>query len=240
LTDFLNEATYSVEQFLSLERRIFQTLTWKMLPPTRQTLLNIILKEWDSFVINTYGEDLTALIPDSFPVQQREQFITAYNRRMITVLENNQSAYDRYQDTMQILDAASLDFQINRFSLSSFVAGLIYLMLCKFFEDSNYELFKGPLNSKPLYDEPLETYREVTGNLVFSFLARVLAIPSIEMLDFPLRFLIQFSQLPKARRNLDSNFLVPFIQSRHNEVLSFQTYDPYALSYFDQYRLQHS
>ena len=43
---------------------------------------------------------------------------------------------------MQVLDAATLDFQINRFSPTHLVAGLLYLMIIKFFENSDYKLFK--------------------------------------------------------------------------------------------------
>lgn len=153
------------------------------------------MKEWDCFLIKSYSSLPNNRISD-FELMEaslKARHVEAYYYRMVTLMEQNQMAYVRYQQCMQILDAAVLDYRINRFSPTNLVAGLVYFMIKKFFLQSNYCLFywTGDLNSA--VPDLFVDYEEVCSCIVFKFLAENLGINSLEMVEVIQNFLQEFT-----------------------------------------------
>jgi hypothetical protein len=191
------EDLYNVAWFKTTELRTLRLLEWKLYPPTRLNILTCILKEWDSFLIKNYQ------------AYNSINFVDFANpdiaQKLIIFMENNKTSFKRYLKTMQVLDIASLDYRINRFSPSNFVAGLVYIMLFKFFEESNYSLFKSSsvLESDP--NDYVYDYQEHCGNMILNFLEKTLAITSMSMLEEPLSFIQPYIRMAQRLPKFDLN-----------------------------------
>ena len=227
------ENLFSIPAIKSLELIILRLLNWKILPPTPYSLLACIMKEWDLYLIQEFSalpNNSTSAF-EALDKGPRDLHINAYNSRMITLMQNNCKSYQRYQAVLQVLDLVTLDFSMNKFSIVYIVAGILYAMLSKFFEQTGYSLFKwnGELD-RSITDE-LFDYREHCGNIVFHFLANTLQI-SLEALEMPLRFLNNYIEIQGVIDRLDfNNTTVSDMQANYSELLPYQTYSSNALSY---------
>ncbi|OMJ85702.1 hypothetical protein SteCoe_12892 [Stentor coeruleus] len=205
------EDLYNVAWFKKIELRILRLLEWKLYPPTRLNILTCILKEWDSFIIKNYQ---AYNFVNAIDLENQE-----VSKKLIIFMENNKISFKRYLKTMQVLDIASLDYRINRFSPSNFVAGLVYIMIFKFFEESNYRLFKDSSISENDPNDYIYDYQEHCGNMILSFLEKTLAITSMSMLEEPLSFIQPYIRMAQRLPKFDLNKInAPF-----NEILSIQT-----------------
>lgn len=137
---FSNSAIKAMELFM------LRCIHWTIHPPTAFNYINWLMTQWDAFVHYHFScvifnnvNDFVKLLPEDKAKQQK-----MYEKRMILFKEPNQQAYKRYRETLQILDAASLE--VNNILPKYNAAGLMYLMISKYFFESNYELlyYNGP------------------------------------------------------------------------------------------------
>lgn len=130
IADFARSADngYSQTQIKSMELRLLRALAWRMFPPTVFNWLNLSMSLWDEF-LSSYLSQLPA------PPSNLEA-------ELIHFKQSNQHSYKRYRETMQVLDVAYLDVGVLRYSPRHIVAGLLYLMVSKYFYESEYRLFE--------------------------------------------------------------------------------------------------
>ena len=148
LEDWVKSADegYSNKAIKAMEIFMLRHIKWTVLPPTPFNYLNWLMTQWDSFVQYHFScvpfnkcSDFKSLSNNERTLQQKQ-----YEKRMILFKAPNQLAYKRYRETLQILDANSLE--LNNVKPKLIAAGLLYLMVCKYFFESNYELlyYNGP------------------------------------------------------------------------------------------------
>ncbi|OMJ79002.1 hypothetical protein SteCoe_21085 [Stentor coeruleus] len=131
--------TYTISQIISAERVVLQTLSFKIFPATSYCWLNFLMTQWDSFLEYHYGCVSGNNSKDFQNISQKklkEQFET----RMIFFKQSNQKAYKRFRETVQILDCSLQHPQSLSFPYRHMASGLLYLMVSKYFFDSNYAL----------------------------------------------------------------------------------------------------
>lgn len=129
IADFARSADngYSQSQIKSMELRLLRVLSWRMFPPTVFNWLSLSMSLWDDFLSN-YATRLPT------PVMNIEESLVQFK-------QPNQHSYKRYRETLQVLDVAYLDAGVLRYSPRHIVAGLMYLMVSKYFYETEYRLF---------------------------------------------------------------------------------------------------
>lgn len=148
LEDWVKSADegYSHKAIKAMEVFMLRHIQWTTHPPTHFNYLNWLMTQWDSFIQFHFNcvpynncSDFKNLKLKEKSIQQKE-----YEKRMILFKAANQLAYKRYRETLQILDASCLE--INNIKPKYTAAGLLYLVICKYFFESNYELlyYNGP------------------------------------------------------------------------------------------------
>ena len=221
-----------------MEFLMLRLLNWKILPPTPYNILACIMKEWDVYLIQEFSvlPNNSSLAFEAMDESCRGFHINAYNSRMITLMQNNYQSFQRYQAIMEVLDLATLDFFINKFSIVNVVAGILYAMISKFFEQTGYSLFKWSGELGNGITDDLFDYREHCGSIVFNFLAKALQV-SLEVLELPLRFLQTYVELQSVSGRFDvNNINVNNMQIDYSEFLPYQTYNPNALYQYSRLR----
>lgn len=141
ITDWAASAdnTYSVSQIVSTERAILQALSFKIFPATSYCWLNFLMTQWDSFLDYHFG-CVTGNNPKDFQSIAHKKLKEQFETRMILFKQSNQKAYKRFRETVQILDISLQHPQYLSFSYRQIASGLLYLMVSKYFFDSNYAL----------------------------------------------------------------------------------------------------
>ena len=144
---------YSVLQIKQMEKLVLNKLNWKLVPGTVHNWVNWLMNEWDSFVEYHFGcvyynkpKDFEHLPSDERKKQQK-----LYEKRFIVFKHSNQQAYKRFRETMQILDVTCLDANILKHPPRLLAAGILYLMISKYFYETNYQLL---YYNGPDYEEP--------------------------------------------------------------------------------------
>jgi len=106
------------------------------------------MNQWDRFVEYHFGcvnynklKDFDHLPPEE---KKREQ--KKFEKRMIVFKNSNQQAYKRFRECLQILDIGILSPGITKITPRNGAAGLLYLMISKYFYETNYTLlyYTGP------------------------------------------------------------------------------------------------
>ena len=242
---------YSNNAIKAMEVFMLRHIQWKVHPPTPYNYLNWLMTQWDHFVkfhfgcvIYNHPHDFKSLMPEEKAKQQRN-----YEKRMILFKEANQQAYKRYRETVQILDAASLES--TRFLPKHCSGALLYLMVSKYFFESNYELlyYNGPeyepkhLCKMNMYID--ENGSEMTGiefniessscvqELYSKFLAETLDIQTIDEIYEAVKYFHPLMELEidyclpvvcKAKSKVN-------LERHYGEFLTFQTHSPKNLEF---------
>ena len=137
---------YSHQAIRAMEVFMLRHIRWHVLPPTAFNYLSWLMTQWDSYVQFHFScvpfnscSDFRSLSSEEKTFQQRQ-----FERRMVLFKAPNQLAYKRYRETLQVLDASTL--QLSNVKPKFIAAGLLYLLVCKYFFESNYELlyYAGP------------------------------------------------------------------------------------------------
>ena len=150
ITDWVKSADsgYTSFQILKAERSVLSALNFKIYPSTAFNWVNWLMTQWDSFIDYHFGcvkynraKDFSDLPEPQHSIEQKN-----YEKRFIVFKEANQKAYKRFRETMQVLDAASLKLDYTKYLPRVMAGGLVYLMISKYFYETNYSLlyFNGP------------------------------------------------------------------------------------------------
>ena len=241
ITDFAKAADngYTLGEIKEMELKVFRALAWRILPPTAFAWANVVMSLWDDYMLSVFGEEASTLDPS------------------LVVLFKHPShhSYRRFRETMQILDLASLDHNAIRYSSRHLVAGLMYLMVSKYFYETEYRL----LCTDSFRDCTDETdsltcifgdgvgkrdrdggcqlkYAKIVQDLYIQFTAQAIEIPNIEEIYPTVAFLHAFLdfeatyELPSACTFQSKSKL----ESHYEDFLAFQTHNPGGLSYLCQ------
>lgn len=226
LTDFAKSADsgFSQDQIKEMERRILRTLSWRLVPPTVFNWMSLAMSLWDDYLLS--------LAPD---LQEAE---------LVLFKQASQPSYRRYRETLQILDAACLDADMLRYSPRMAVAGLLYLMVSKYFYETDYailpalraETLLAPDTSLSLCfgageDEPLQSH--FVQLLFGAFAQRALEIRSVEDIYPTVAFFTPYLEyeaaydLPVACRLVQRSRL----ESHYEDFLAYQTHNQGNLAF---------
>ena len=111
-------------------------------------------------------------------------------KSLVTFKQKNQHSYNRFHDCMELLDICTLDFNINKFFPVKIISAIIYIMVNKYFLDTNYEI----LPRKEATDD--YEYSSITERLLQEFLFESVKIHSIESLIPAIQFIESFRNFP--------------------------------------------
>ena len=110
---------------------------------------------------------------------------------MITFKQKNKFSYQRFSETMQLLDVSTLDFNVYKFNTVKFISSILYLMVTRSFLLTNYEI----LPRRDEFEEIFE-YSNVVERLLIQFLLSTVQISSVETLIGSIQFLESFRNFP--------------------------------------------
>jgi hypothetical protein len=197
-----------------------------MFPATNFNWTMWLMKRWDEFLVLHYAH------------------VTPEEARMVIFKHANQVSYRRYREMLQVLDVAMLDPSVLRYTPRETVAGLLYLMLSKFFYESNYDLFFDPAIPQYDYDNlsacfgegssaRLSSQRQTEGSgvvqeLYSKFIKSAAEINSLEEIYASVAFFHPFLEyecsfeLPSVCKTQSKSRL----ESHYEEFLSYQTHNP--------------
>lgn len=243
LVDWASSADngYSIEKIIETETKILKNLDFKVFPSTSYAWINWLMTQWDSFIDFHFS-----LVPGNNP-KSFDQFLNKKKakleceERMIYFKQPNQKAYKRYRETLQILDLSLLNFEILKFFPKHATSGLLYLMISKYFYETNYSLlyFNGNYKDNSFIEyqvgldsDSLDSFQlESTGivqNLFSEFLSAAVEIENIEDIYLSVAFFHPFLSieagfdLPNACKTQSKSK----IESHYEEFLAYQTHNP--------------
>jgi Cyclin, N-terminal domain len=267
LEDWVRSADggYASQEIIQKEKLVLRTLGFKVFPATVYNWTNWLMTQWDSFVDFHFGcvsynraRDFAFL-----PSSEKEMHQKLYEKRLILFKEANQKAYKRFRETMQILDISILNVNINKFLPRVLAGGLLYLMISKYFYETNYCLlyFNGPDYVETLKNhkndnlnlwfgdekEFVDEFEEINDNqhiegatvvqeLYSGFLAASLEIKNIEEIYQTVSFFHPYLEL-------DIIYDLPTIcrtqnkariESHYEEFLTYQTHNSHNLQFISR------
>jgi cyclin E len=263
LDDWVKSADngYSPKQILNTEKILLNSLNFKIYPATVYNWINWLMSQWDNFVDYHFGcvsfnrpKDFANLSdPEKTSAQK------SYEKRFIVFKEANQKAYKRFRETLQILDASSLRVDFTKFIPRVLAGGLLYLMVSKYFFETNYELlyYNGPERDEKTAkkdnlnflfgegefddDEEMSENQHIEGatvvqELYSGFLAAALGIKNIEEIYPAVTFFHPFLEmeivfdLPVVCKVQSKSK----IERHYEEFLNYQTHNPCNVRFINQ------
>ncbi|CAG9318064.1 unnamed protein product [Blepharisma stoltei] len=250
---------YSLESIRYMENFILKILQWKVFPATVFNWLNWLITQWDIFIEYHFGCVNYNRTTDfeNLPPEEKKKQNELFEKRFIAFKYPNNQSYLRYREILQILDVAVLDFDIMKYSPRLLAAGLLYLMVSKYFYETNYTLlyYDGPdyVDQQPAGNEldsdeekrnAFEEYAEaqhfesasVVQELYAGFISAALGIMSIEDIYQTVAFFHPFLEfevvyeLPIVCKILSKEKL----ESHYEEFLSYQTHNVNSVTFVNQ------
>jgi Cyclin, N-terminal domain len=244
---------YSVELIISMEKLILKKISYKTFPATSYNWLNWLMTQWDNFLDFHFG-----CVPGNSPKDfesfaDKKKVKESYEERMILFKQPNQRAYKRYRETMQILDAGMLNSCSMKFMPRYIACGLMYLIISKYFYETNYSLlyYTGDCKDKSMdsirYSENNENFDNVdpfhlestaaVQELFSSFIKAAADIDNIEDIYASVSFFHPFLEFEAAydlpvvcRVQTKSK-----IESHYEDFLAYQTHSIKNLDFLKSY-----
>ena len=238
------EGTYQCNEIKAMEAEMVRYLGWRTLPVTIFTYLTWMMQQWDMFLHGRYGglpfnrlEQLMELPPDLAEVEMEK-----WNQRFILFKHTNEAAYSRYMDVMQILDVAYMNLDIYNLERHIAAVGLLYLMIGRYFQITNYELLKYCGNNEDmayynllsnfgcgptaLYEQGQEYYANEVAQILHDFISGTLGLYNIEAINEAAGWFIQYLDFPVT-------ILTPNYEKEmhYEEYLSFQLHNDETQEY---------
>ena len=234
---------YSKSQIIQAEKHVLRVLDFKTAPATPYNWTNWLMTQWDSFINFHFSCVPGNNLKDLDQYADKKKVKSAYEDRMIFFKQANQKAYKRFRETLQVLDLGLLQPEFMKFLPKMLASGLVYLMVSKFFFESNYGLlyFNGDL--KDGADEGLDIndpFRiECISNvqeLFQEFISAAAGIKKIEeiypsvsffhpLLEFEASFELPVVCKLKSKAKLESHY---------EDFLSYQTHNVKNLAFVEE------
>ena len=156
---------YSPDMITQMEKALLRALDFKVFPATCHNWTNWLMTQWDLYVDFHFGCVLGNSVRDFEHFADRKKVKEAFEERMILFKQANQKAYKRFRETMQILDVSMLHTAGMRFVPSQVACGLMYLMISKYFYETNYEMLYYTGDCRDYLDRGFEGGAEIEGSL---------------------------------------------------------------------------
>jgi hypothetical protein len=161
--------TYSADQILSLEHKMYFTLGFKVTPPTINLWSNWYMTQWDNFL----EESAYAM---SHPLLKSQK--TQARFRM-----PSEQSYALFREYMQLVDTAILDIQTLQYKPRAIIAAFFYVLLGKKYEQFSVEkiVSEFPYSSLYLLDESF-AYNDLFSNFMENYFGMSLLdlLPTIQ------------------------------------------------------------
>jgi hypothetical protein len=253
ITDFAKSADngYSIADIRGMEKLIMNRLGWRVYPATACNWTSWLMNQWDNFMDYHFGCVKFNNIKDfdHLPLEEKKEQLRLFENRFITFKYANQPSYKRFRETMQILDSVTLDHNIRKHSARKLSAGLLYLMISKFFFESGYVIlyYNGPEYTPklPQYESLLNYFGErsedfedsncsnnyenasIVQDLYTTFIAAAAELRSIDEIYPSVAFIHPYLDFP-------FNYDLPVVcktqskarlESHYEEFLSYQTHN---------------
>jgi hypothetical protein len=234
---------YSKAQIVQAEKLVLRTLDFKTAPGTAFNWTNWLMSQWDSFISFHFS-----CVPGNNPKDldqyaDKKKVKAAYEERMLFFKQANQKAYKRFRETMQILDIGLLHPGFMKFLPKMIAAGLVYLMVSKFFFESNYALLYYNGDSREALEENIDLndpFRiECISNvqeLYQEFISTAAGVKNIEEIYPTVSFFHPFLEF-------ETSFELPVVcklkskaklESHYEEFLSYQTHNTKNLAFIEE------
>ena len=202
-----------------------------------------MMTEWDNYIEFHFG-CVAGNNPKDFELfADKKKVKEAYEERMILFKQANQKAYKRFRETMQILDESVLHSSSMKFMPRHLACGLLYLMISKFFYETNYALlyftgdYKDQNSENSKYSEMIESFDNpdpfylesaaAVQELFANFIRTAVNIENIEDIYGSVAFFHPFLEfeavydLPVVCRVQSKTKL----ESHYEEFLAYQTHN---------------
>ncbi|OMJ76763.1 hypothetical protein SteCoe_23775 [Stentor coeruleus] len=241
LTDWASSADngYSTCLIIQMEKHLLKNIDFKIFPATPCNWTSWLMSQWDIFIDFHFGCVQGNNLKDLDQYADKRKVKSMFEERMILFKQANQRAYRRFRETMQILDVSLLHPGSIKFPPKYLACGLLYLMISKYFFESNYALLyyngdsqESDYREKEL-DESVEAdpFRlESTGTvqeLYEDFIRAAVGIENIEEIYGSVSFYHPFLEF-------ESSFELPVVcrtqsksklESHYEDFLAYQTHN---------------
>ena len=234
---------YSKSQIIQAEKYVLRVLDFKTAPATPFHWTNWLMTQWDSFITFHFSCVPGNSLKDLDQHADKRKVKAAYEDRMIFFKQANQKAYKRFRETLQVLDLGLLLPGFMKFLPKMLASGLVYLMVSKYFFESNYALFYFDGDLKVADNDELDIndpFRiECISNiqeLFQEFISSAASINNIEeiypsvsffhpLLEFEASFELPVVCKLKSKAKLESHY---------EDFLSYQTHNVKNLAFVEE------
>ena len=181
LTDWASSADngYDISTIIMMEKHVFKTIDFKVFPGTCCNWMSWLMTQWDNFLDFHFGCVQGNNLKHFSQIPERKKSKEEYEERMIFFKQANQSAYKRYRETMQILDVSLLHPDTMKFLPKHLSSGLLYLMISKYFYETNYELLHYNGEEKKEINKKIKDFEETFDNLEIIHLENTAAVQEL-------------------------------------------------------------
>lgn len=229
ICDFIKAGSrlYPARSIIAMEKKILCRLEWRIYPTTLYAMLNVLLLEWDSYILVLFGdyvEYVGGLSKDKLKQQD------LLNKRLETFKVENTYSYKRFREAMQVLDACTLDYSVFAYQNTKLIGAILYLMVNRCFFQDKYELLWW--NSLVLgcsntisEEETVLLGTETIHIILENFLCTILNIVSIDALTAPIQHLNKYLSFPFCYNLPPVSRTARNIQENYESFLSFQTHN---------------
>lgn len=231
---------YSINSIISMEKTLLRSLDFKTNPATANNWMSWLMTQWDCFIDFHFSCVPGNNLKDFDQSPNKKSLKSSYEDRMILFKQANQKAYKRYRETMQILDVSLLHPACLNFIPRYLACGLLYLMISKFFFESNYALlyFNGQIDDEDEQSaDGNDPFRlESTGTvqeLFEEFVGSAADVENIEEIYESVSFFHPFLEF-------ESSFDLPVVcklqskarlESHYEDFLAYQTHNQKNLDF---------
>lgn len=201
-----------------------------MTPVTRFDFLLYCLHEWDRYVNANYkniAENNARLA--TMPGLNAEKTVDYW---LITFFNSSEYSQNRVLKVFNILDVCTLHADTYKFVPSLFVAGLVFVVVSYLVEETGFGMLGFNCQVHEYSQENARVLRETCGSIVFQFLANILGIQVMEMVEQAAQFVGLFVDCPEP--DLES---CQFLQFDEVEKVHRQVFNKFSLRWIKQNNL---
>lgn len=223
---------YSVKTIRHTEKFMLKSLNWRMAGPTVYSITNWLMTQWDSFLHFHFGH-ISFNNPDYYLINPDPENQHLFELRYISFKLANHVSYRRFRETLQVLDASILDFNILKYSYRHIAAALMFLAISEYFRQTQYSLllFSSPYQEHDSFEVP--EMQNLIEEMFTNFISATLDIKSLDIICPAASALFSFFKIEL------NNDLPPVckiqpkqrLEAHYEEFLSYQTHNPSALGF---------
>ncbi|CAG9318909.1 unnamed protein product [Blepharisma stoltei] len=199
LEDLAKAADYAFDEneIRKMEIQLLAQLQWKIYPITPFHWLSYLMTQWDIYIMSMFN--MFHMEQDQFITYDREIFRDVAEEEIVILFKQpNKSAYKRYREALFLLDMLHMELSSYTFTSRELGIGLLYILIKKYFEQSNFSLFLLHNEFKTHFynEEASDAERYTQGSLILYEIFSDFAAKTAEIYDLQdMGFLFQLISL---------------------------------------------